>query len=307
MAPVRSTWWLVSGTLLVAAFAPTSLPLAGLVFAGLQLAGGARSGMAGAAALLIGALSLRLLVLPQGSAVDGVTAVFQLLTAVAFVAEAWVTPGAFLRRATRALTWGGGAALALAWVASRGMSWGLLAWETRRQVSFAERSLVEAMAPETMAAFYRIYEPMVRFLSTARPGLEILGAYAALAAAWQWHVRTARAPLGPPLAPFRQFRLADGAVWGVVAATAGWVVSAHLPGLRIAAENAGLVLGTLYLLRGAAVLGAAAAALAVPGWMQGAVVLSGLLFAAVTAPGLCVLGVSDTWLEFRRRLEGRPN
>ena len=307
MAAPRSAWWLVSGTILVALFAPTSLPLAGLVFAGLQLAGGTRSGVAGAAALLIGALSLRLLVEPQGSAVDGLLAVFQLLTAVAFVGDAWVAPGTFLRRATRALAWGAGAALTLAFVAARGMSWGLLAWETRRQVSFAERSLIEATAPDTMAAFYRIYEPLVRFLSTARPGLEILGAYAALAAAWQWHVRTARAPLGPPLAPFRQFRFADGAVWGVVAATAGWVVSAHLPGLRVAAENAGLVLGALYLLRGAAILGAAAVALAVPAWMQAAAALSGLLFAAVTAPGLCVLGVSDTWLEFRRRLESRPN
>jgi len=307
MTPTRSAWWLVSGTVLVAVFAPTSLPLAGLAFAGLQLAGGTRSGVAGAAALVVGLLSLRLVTEPQGDAVDGVTAVFQLLTAAAFVAAAWAGRAPFLRRATGALTGGAVAALALAWIAGRGMSWGLLAWETRRQVSFAERSLVETMKPETMAALYPMYEPMVRLLSTARPGLEILGAYAALAAAWQWHVRTSRAPLGPPLAPFREFRIADGAVWGVVAATAAWIASAHLPGLRIAAENAGLVLGALYLLRGAAVLGAAAAVLAVPAWVQATAALSGLLFVAVAAPGLCVLGVSDTWLEFRRRLDGRPN
>jgi len=46
---------------------------------------------------------------------------------------------------------------------------------------------------------------------------------------------------------------------------------------------------------------------AVPAWVQALAVLSGVLFAPATAPSLCVLGVSDTWLEFRRRLEGRPN
>jgi len=307
MTPARSVWWLAGGTILVVLFAPTSLPLAGLAFAGLQAVGGFRSGLARLTALLIGVASLGALVVPQDSAVNTLVAVFQLLAAVAFVGGAWSEPGPFFRRATFALTWSAAAALALSFVAGRGMSWGLLAWETRRQVSFAERSIVEAMKPETMATLYAMYEPMVRVLSTARPGLEVLGALAALAAAWQWHVRTAREPLGPPLAPFRQFRIADGAVWGVVLATTVWIISAKVPGLRIAALNAGLVLGALYILRGAAVLGAAAVTLAIPAWVQATAIVSGLLFAAVTAPGLAILGVSDTWLEFRRRLESRPN
>lgn len=307
MTPPRSIWWLVSGTILVAVLAPTSLPLAGLTYAGLQLAGGTRSGSARAAALLVGVLGLAALVLPRESAGDGVVGVFQLFTAVAFVAAAWATPGPFLRRATGALVWGSVGAIALAWLVNGAQTWGLLAWDTLRHVSFAQRSVLEVMEPEALATVYAMYEPVVRFLSTARPALEILGAYAALAAVWQWHVRTARSPLGPALRPFREFRIADGAVWGVVAATAVWVVSAKLPGLRITAVNAELVLGALYLLRGAAVVGSLAAVVAIPAWVQAMAVVSGVLFAAVTAPGLWLLGVSDTWLEFRRRLEGRPN
>jgi hypothetical protein len=307
MTPPRSIWWLVSGTILVAVFAPTSLPLAGLTYAGLQLVGGTRSQSSRAGALLVGVLAVAALVVPRGSASDGVVGVFQLFTAVAFVAAAWATRGPFLRRATGALAWGGAGAIALTWFLTGAQTWGLLAWDTLRQVSFSQRSVLEVMQPDALAKLYTMYEPVVRFLSTARPALEILGAYAALAAVWQWHVRTARTPLGPALRPFREFRLADGAIWGVVAATVAWVVSAKVPGLRITAVNAELVLGTLYLLRGAAVLGSLAAVVAIPAWVQAMAVVSGVLFAAVTAPSLWLLGVSDTWLEFRRRLESRPN
>ena len=307
MTSPRSVWWLVSGTVLLAVFAPTSLPLAGVTFAGLQLIGGTRSRMSRAGALLIGCFALWALVIPQESAIDAVVGVFQLFAAVAFVALAWSAPGPFLSRATAALVWSGASAAALAWILNGAHTWGLLAWDTVRQTSFALRTVLEVMSPDVVADMYGKFEPAVRLFSAARPALEALWGYAALAAAWQWHVRTARAPLGPELRPFRQFRLADGAVWAVVAVTTAWIVSGSLPGIRIVALNVGLVLGVLYVLRGAAVVGAAAAIIAVPAWVQALAVFSGLLFAPATAPSLCVLGVTDTWLEFRRRLAGRPN
>jgi hypothetical protein len=314
MSPPRSIWWLVSGTLLVAAFAPTSLPLAGLTYAGLQLVGGPRTGAGRAGALLVGVLAFGALVVPRESATDGVVRVFQLFTALGFVSAAWAAPGPFLRRATGATAWGGVGAVALTWLLSGANTPGLLAWDTVRQASFALRAVIAGTEPEAMARMYALYEPFVRFLSAARPALEILAGYAALAAAWQWHVRTSRTPLGTALSPFREFRIADGGVWGVVAATAVWVMTARVPGLRIAALNAELVLGTLYLLRGAAVVGTVAAVAAIPPWLQAMAVVSGVLLAALTPPSLlvlgvslCLLGVSDTWLEFRRRLEGRPN
>lgn len=307
MTSPRSIWWLVSGTLLLALFAPTSLPLAGVTFAGLQLVGGTRSNVSRAGVLVIGLLALSALVIPRESAVDSVIGVFQLFAAVAFVVLAWSAPGPFLSRATAALAWSGVSAVVLSWVLNGAHTWGLLAWDTVRQTSFALRTVLEAMSPDVVADMYGKYEPAVRFFSTARPALEILWGYAALAVAWQWHVRTARHPLGPGLRPFREFRLADGAIWAVVAATIAWIVSGSLPGVRVVAVNVGLVLGVLYVFRGAAVVGAAAAIVAVPAWVQALAVFSGLLIAPATAPGLCVLGVSDTWLEFRRRLESRPN
>jgi hypothetical protein len=278
-----------------------------MTFAGLLLVGGSRSSVARAGALLIGAFALWGLVVPRESAVDAVVGVFQLFAAVAFVTAAWSVPGPFLPRATGALAWSGVSAVLLAWLLNGASTWGLLAWDTVRQTSFALRTIVEVMSPDVVADMYQKYEPAVRFFSTTRPALEILCGYAGLAVAWQWHVRTARTPLGPELRPFREFRLADGAIWGVVVAMTAWIVSGAFPGVRVVALNVGLVLGALYMLRGAAVVGAAAAIVAVPAWVQALAVFSGVLFAPATAPSLCVLGVSDTWLEFRRRLEGRSN
>src|SRR5690349_20188481 len=146
MTSLRSVWWLVGGTVLLAVFAPTSLPLAGVTFAGLQLIGGTRSRMSRAGALLIGCFALWALVIPQESAIDAVVGVFQLFAAVAFVALAWSAPGPFLSRATAALVWSGVSAAALAWILNGAHTWGLLAWDTVRQTSFALRTVLEVMS-----------------------------------------------------------------------------------------------------------------------------------------------------------------
>ncbi len=76
----------------------------------------------------------------------------------------------------------------------------------------------------------------------------------------------------------------------------------------MAALNLLVVLGALYLLRGAAIVVTAAA---VAGLAPSALALS-LVVAAILVlplvfilPGLATLGVTDTWLEFRRRLAAR--
>jgi hypothetical protein len=83
-----------------------------------------------------------------------------------------------------------------------------------------------------------------------------------------------------------------------------------LAGLNAAALNLLVVVGTLYLLRGAAIVVACAAMVGV----SPASLTIGLVAAALLAvplllvvPGLATLGMTDTWLEFRRRLAGRPN
>src|SRR5439155_157563 len=68
----------------------------------------------------------------------------------------------------------------------------------------------------------------------------------------------------------------------------------------------GVVLGALYLLRGLAIVIAFAAAF---GISPAALVVCGAISAVLAVPllflvpGLATLGVTDTWLEFRRRLK----
>jgi len=173
------------------------------------------------------------------------------------------------------------------------------------------RTMVQ-IAPDA----FSIYEPMVRFISATWPGMLALQTLAGLALAWQLHRRIAAS--GPatsaPLMRFKDFYIGDGWVWGIVA----WLAVLILPVssvLHVAGTNVGLVASTLYVLRGAAIVatfaeafgisavallivGAAAAALAVP-----------LVF---VLPGLCTLGITDTWYQYRRRLaearqRQRPN
>src|SRR2546428_8502298 len=161
---------------------------------------------------------------------------------------------------------------------------------------------MSGVAPEAS----RIDEPMVRFISLTWPGMLALQTLAGLALASQLH-RLITAPASGEIAPFTRFKdfcMGYGWVWGIVA----WLGVLILPVssfLHVAGTNVGLVASTLYVLRGAAivatfaeafgisaltlvVVSAAAAALAVP-----------LVF---VLPGLCTLGITDTWYQYRRRL-----
>ena len=165
------------------------------------------------------------------------------------------------------------------------------------------RSVVEVL-PDA----FPLYEPMVRVVSLTWPGMLALQTLAGLALAWQLYRRITARAVGESGAPapmrFRDFYMGDGWVWGIVA----WLGVLILPVssvLQVAGTNLGLVASTLYVLRGAAIVatfaeafgisaltlvivGAAAAALAVP-----------LVF---VLPGLCTLGITDTWYQYRRRL-----
>ncbi|HEU5323668.1 MAG TPA: hypothetical protein VFX28_22890, partial [Methylomirabilota bacterium] len=94
-----------------------------------------------------------------------------------------------------------------------------------------------------------------------------------------------------------------------VAAVAIWVAP-WLAALHTAALNLAVVTGALYFLRGAAIVAAFAQVIGVStgaliaGAAASAVLAVPLL---VLVPGLWTLGVTDTWLEFRRRLAARQN
>jgi len=158
--------------------------------------------------------------------------------------------------------------------------------------------------------FAPAFEPLVRFLSVTWPAQLVLATVAGFTLAWQWHVRVAKEPLGPPLGPFRQFRFGDHWIWALVAALLVYVVP-KLGVLRGAALNVGVVLGALYFLRGMAIVIALSAAIGVP---SGALVVVSVILGVLVipllfiVPGVWTLGVFDTWLAFRQRLQspGRP-
>jgi len=256
-------------------------------------------------AAMIGAVSLALLVVSggSGSRLAAAQSAYIVLATGAFVSFVLLEPAPILRQAFRAIVAAGLGSAVLIQAIWGSEAWGALGWEATRQASITMRTIVE-VAPDT----FPIYEPMVRFVSLTWPGMLALQTLAGLALAWQLYRRVAALAAtesaSPPPARFRDFYMGDGWVWGIVA----WLGVLILPVssfVQVAGTNLGLVASTLYVLRGAAIVvtfaeafgisaltlvivGAVAAALAVP-----------LVF---VLPGLCTLGITDTWYQYRRRL-----
>ncbi len=280
--------------------APPSL--VGLPCAGLLLAAPQRSTRTSVLAGVLGGVSIGLLALPGGGRLAGTISAFVVLVTAAFVCGALLFPTGFLRQALRATAIAAAATALLVTLVWGPAGWDSLAWEMTRQAGGVMRVLL-GFAPDA----YPFSEPGMRFAAATTPAMLALETIAGLALAWQLHARLAPRPLGPPLAPFREFRLADGWVWGVVVSLAALVAPVS-GALKLAGANLGFVLGALYLLRGAAVVaafaqavGVSAAALAIAGGVAAALALP-LLF---LVPGLCTLGITDTWFEYRRRLAVR--
>lgn len=136
------------------------------------------------------------------------------------------------------------------------------------------------------------------------PALAALEALAALALAWSLYHRLSRARLGPPLGTLRTFRFNDQLVWGVVAGAAMLLVPSLAP-LRVIGANLLAFFGALYVLRGLGVLRWWAperwAALAALGIALLLPVLGIALLAATLGVVALLLGLGDTWQDWRNR------
>jgi hypothetical protein len=294
-------WRLVLATVAFGIWAPLSfvgLPLAALLVATPAGRPGERR-----LALFIGLPTLALIVTSSGSLIGAAAHAFVVLSTAAFLVLTLVAPTSFLRQALRASLLAMGAGLLLARLTLGSAAAAILHWSAARQASDALGMLV-GLWPES----YVIFEPATRFFSATLPATLVLQGVAGLALAWRWHEQIALHPLGAPLAPFREFRFSDGWVWGVVGAIIVWITPV-LAGLKAAALNLLVLLGALYLLRGAAVVVAFAAVAGI----SPAALMVGLTISAILTlpllfllPGLATLGVTDTWLEFRRRLASGP-
>lgn len=140
------------------------------------------------------------------------------------------------------------------------------------------------------------------------PALLALQSLAALALAWATYHRLSRARLGIPLRPLREFRFNDQLVWGLIVGLT-IVLLPTLSSLRGVGKNLLVFFGALYAMRGFGVLawfiapGSLGVTLAVAAVMLFAPVLQ--LFAALAfmllGVGALVLGLGDTWADWRRR------
>ena len=139
---------------------------------------------------------------------------------------------------------------------------------------------------------------MADTLALLYPGLLALAAIAGLRLAWSWYHRIAERPIGPAPAPFAAFSFNDQMVWGLVIGVA--LLLLPLPGVRVIGDNLVLVWAALYAVRGMAVFAAIAGRVPAPVLVALAAVT--LLLLPFVLGGLTLLGLADTWLDFRRRL-----
>ncbi|HWZ58557.1 MAG TPA: hypothetical protein VNW46_06220 [Gemmatimonadaceae bacterium] len=133
-----------------------------------------------------------------------------------------------------------------------------------------------------------------------------LESLAMLALGWGLYHRISRTRIGPPLARLREFRFSDELVWGVIVGIVFIVlplVTHGLPTWSVVGYNLVLFFGTLYALRGLGVF----AWFVRSGRLSGvalvaiAVVVGLLAVTSALAPALALIGLGDTWEDWRAK------
>jgi predicted membrane protein DUF2232 len=198
-----------------------------------------------------------------------------------------------------AATAGAGAAL-LVWMRGLGIGWTQLVSGVDHDLSVYQTSIRDQW--RSAGAPQELIDQSVALMHSASqlyPGLLAIAGIAGLRLAWAWYHRVAARPLGTPPAPFQTFVFNDQLVWGWVAA-AGLVLIPVPEPWRLLGANLLLVLGVLYAARGLAIVVTQSRGIAGP---VGAVLtLVAMLVLPFVVGGLTLLGLADTWLDFRRRL-----
>jgi len=279
-------WWrggsgLLTVTLLAAAAVPVARTVAGgvaveLLTAGWSVLAGGCLGIA-----LLAARSTRFLV-------RGVAAVLgALLVSAVLLAVTPRGPGALAATVTQALEVRGNVDLTI---------WRM----TRSQMM---RSGTQRTDSATTALLDRVEQTVGALPQLARlvlPSMLALQTLAGMAVAWALFHRFSRTRLGAELGRLRDFRFDDQWIWSVIVG----LVIALLPALvelRPLGINLLVFFGALYAMRGAAVLAwFLRPGRSLLGLLVGVALLLLLRDGAAIALGL--VGVGDTWADWRRRI-----
>jgi hypothetical protein len=221
-------------------------------------------------------------------------------------------PTGFVPAALAAVAGAGAAAAVL--MALVGVSWGELVWLAQRHYGTQARLLIGQLSGLSAASgaaggsgtLLGTMEDSimvgVRLVSGLFPGLVLLQSLAALALAWALYHRIAQQPRGEPLGTLALFRFNDHLIWGVAISLLVLVLP-RLGWLNALGGNLLVFFSGLYVVRGCAVLMAAAVAGGFGGPLAALLVVFITLFlmpvAALTA---LALGLTDTLVDWRRRL-----
>jgi hypothetical protein len=154
--------------------------------------------------------------------------------------------------------------------------------------AFAGQGLLDQMSAtvRTIGAFY--------------PALFFLAGLAGLRLAWSWYHRIVARPVGPAPAAFTTFKFNDQLVWGWVAGLGLCLLDRPPAWTAALGSNLLLVWSALYAVRGLAVFSAVSKR--VPRSVIATLSVVAMFLLPFVVGGLTLLGLADTWLDFRRRL-----
>lgn len=219
-----------------------------------------------------------------------------LMVGAVFLAAVTLRPGGFLPR--------GIVAVATACVAGAAIligsgGWQRVEWAVARRfrdaASFWTSRLNSAGDP-SMAEVSETFRRVADLETMLYPAMLALASLAALAVAW-WGYRRLVERSGETLAPMREFRFADHLVWVLIGGTALLIMPLGEVASRAGANLATFMAG-LYLLRGMAIVVALTNVAGVGAFFLGVVAV---LLLPLFAGAALVIGLSDTWLDLRRR------
>jgi hypothetical protein len=261
--------------------------------------GGVRSGMGFAVALL----AMVIAVVGQRDAIWYAERGWAVVTGGAFAALSLALPRWRLTSRTLAAVVGAAAVFA-ALLAIRPDAWAALDWEVGVELRAGFGTLLEAMSvlrggeavpPATVTAALATAEGLV----TVFPAVVALESMAALAVAWWVYVRVVHRR-DDGVGPLGSFRFNDHLVWVMILGLL-FVVVRTGDGVTRLGANLAVFMGALYSVRGLGVLAFVSGGV---GFFGGSMLLLGFLLAAPVLVGLALLlGIADTWLDVRGRIE----
>ncbi len=163
-----------------------------------------------------------------------------------------------------------------------------------------DQATLDGMSAAARAGREAQLSAYVHAMSGLYPGILVVGALVGGWIAWLWYHRIAQRPMGVPSPPVSRLRFNDQLVWGLIGGLGLTLFTLPEP-IGVIGSNVLFVLGALYWARGLAITRYALAMFPAPPLFK--IALTALLVLPLAFGGWLVMGVADTWLDIRRRLQ----